>query len=77
LGEHEGGLPYPGDFEGFFDIHTCLPFLDPEDVANLSMGSIGKFRAPLVWGPSGTLIKVQGTSSMGSIWNFDKGAGHL
>jgi hypothetical protein len=27
------------DFEGFFDIHIWVPFVDPEDVANLICGT--------------------------------------
>jgi hypothetical protein len=29
-----------GDIGFFFDIHIWVPFLDPEDVTNLSIGAI-------------------------------------
>ena len=41
VGKHGGrGATLPGTLRDFFDIHSCVPFLDPEDVTNLSIGSI-------------------------------------
>jgi len=90
LEESGGGLSYQGLLGAFFDIHIWVPFLDPEDVANLCCGTEEETSVHILcecealaslrhaYLESFFLNPEDVTNlSMGAIWSFGKEAGFL